>query len=286
MLAGGSADLVQNAFRVDLVDDVTKRPRVQAASGPSVLLTYMLLNNQDPVLKDRRVRQAIALALDRPALVAAKFGGRAVLATGLMPPTHWSYNPDVPRWDHDIARAKQLLDEAGLRADARGIRLRLVYKTSADAFRVSIARQIANQLGEVGIAVEVRPFEFGTFFTDIKRGNYQIATMQSPEITEPDFYYTFFHSTRWPSAKDPNATNRWRYTNPALDKLVEDGRGELDPARRKQLYAEAQRIIAEDLPIIPLWHEDNIILANTTVRDYRIVPNARFIGLVHASKSP
>src|SRR5690606_37582349 len=121
----GSADLVQNAFRVDLVDDVTKRPRVEVATGPSVILTYMLINNQDPVLSDPRVRQAIALALDREALVAAKFGGRAVLATGLLPPTHWAYNSDVARWHHDRARAEKLLDDAGLPRDASGIRLSL-----------------------------------------------------------------------------------------------------------------------------------------------------------------
>lgn len=286
MLVGGSADLIQNAFRVDLVDDVTTRPRVQVASAPSVLLTYMMLNNQDPILKDVRVRQAIALALDRKALVEAKLGGRAVLATGLLPPSHWAYNGDVPRWHHDRERAKQLLDEAGLVPDARGIRLSLVYKTSADQFRVSLARVIAAQLREVGIAVEVRPFEFATFFADVKKGNYQIATMQSPEITEPDFYHWAFHSSRWPSPKDPDGGNRWRYKNTELDRLVEEGRRELDRDKRKQLYAEAQRIVAEELPIIPLWHEDNVVLANVDVRGFQIVPNARFIGLVGTSKSP
>src|SRR5262249_39296218 len=158
MLVGGSADLVQNAVRNDLVDDVIKRPRVRLESGPSVLLTYMLINNQDPVLADRRVRQAIALALDRNAIVGAKFSGRAVLATGILPPTHWAYNPNVTHWQHDIARANQLLDEVGLHPDARGVRLHLVYKTSADAFRLSIARVIASQLAQVGIDVEIRPF--------------------------------------------------------------------------------------------------------------------------------
>ncbi len=286
MIVGGSADLVQNSFRVDLVDDVVKRPRVQVDSGPSVLLTYMLINNQDPVLKDQRVRQAIALALDREALVAAKYGGRAVLATGLLPPTHWAYNGDVARWHHDRARAEKLLDEAGLPRDASGIRFSLVYKTSADAFRVSIARVIAAQLREVGIAVEVRPFEFATFFADVKKGNYQIATMQSPEITEPDFYRWFFHSERWPSAKDPDGGNRVRYANTELDRLVEEGRRELDRDKRKTLYGEAQRITAEELPIIPLWHENNVVLTNVDVRGFEIVPNARFIGLVGTSKTP
>ena len=286
MLVGGSADLVQNSVRLDLIDDVVKRPRVRVESAPSVLLTYMLFNNQDPVLKDPRVRRAIALALDRRSIVAAKYGGRAVLATGILPPTHWAYNPEVARYDHDIARARQLLDEAGLRPNARGVRLHLVYKTSADAFRVTIARVIAGQLAAVGIDVEVRSFEFGTFFADIKRGNYQIATMQSPEIVEPDFHYWFFHSSRFPTTKDPDGSNRWRYKNPAIDMLVEAGRAELDLAKRKQIYGEVQRIIAEDLPIVPLWHEDNVVLSNVDVKGYTIVPNARFIGLVGAAKSP
>jgi peptide/nickel transport system substrate-binding protein len=286
MLVGGSADLIQNAVRNDLVDDVIKRPRVQLMAGPSVLLSYMLINNLDPALKDKRVRQAIALALDRNAIINAKFSGRAVTATGILPPTHWAYNGDVTRWSHDIARAKQLLDEAGFKPNASGVRLRLVYKTSADAFRVSIARVIAAQLAQVGIEVEVRSFEFGTFFSDVKKGNYQIATMQSPEITEPDFHHWFFHSSKWPTTKDPDGSNRWRYKNEEVDRLVEAGRTELDPAKRKLIYADAQRIIADELPIIPLWHEDNVALANVTLKGYQIVPNARFIGLVGTAKSP
>ncbi len=286
MLVGGSADLVQNAVRPDLVDDVAKRPRVEVTAGASVLLTYMLINNTDPVLRDVRVRRAIALALDRDALIAAKFSGRAVSATGLLPPTHWAYSGDVPRYPHDLERANALLDAAGLRPDARGVRLRMVYKTSADAFRVAIARVLASQLARVGIEVEVRSFEFATFFADIKKGNYQIATMQSPEITEPDFYFWFFHSSRWPSPKDPDGSNRWRYTNPEMDRLVEAGRAELDVSARKALYAEAQRLAATDLPVIPLWHEDNVVLRNVDVKDYQIVPNARFVGLAGTSKSP
>ncbi len=285
MLVGGSADLVQNAVRLDLIEDVVKRPRVQVASAPSVILTYMLLNNLDPALKDKRVRQAIALAIDRPAIVSAKYGGRAVLATGVLPPAHWCYEGNVAHWDHDLARARALLDEAGLRPDASGVRLRLVYKTSADAFRVTIARVLAAQLAEVGIAVEVRSFEFATFFADVKKGNYQIATMQSPEITEPDFLLWFFHSSRWPTTKDPDGSNRWRYRNETVDRLVMDARSELDPAKRKAMYAEVQRIVADELPIIPLWHEDNVVLSNVDVQGYQIVPNARLIGLVSATKT-
>ncbi|MBV8762769.1 MAG: ABC transporter substrate-binding protein [Deltaproteobacteria bacterium] len=285
MMAGGSVDILQNT-QPDLVDDIAERPRVKLAAGPSVLLTYMLLNNEDKVLRDHRVREAIALALDRPTLVAAKFGGRAVMATGLLPPLHWAYTADVPHYTRDLSRAKQLLDEAGYKPGPDGIRLRLTYKTSSVPFRVGLARALAAQLGDVGIAVEVRPFEFATFFADIKKGNYEIATMQSSEIAEPDFYYFYFHSSRIPDAKDPDGGNRWRYRNAEVDRLTLAGRTELDRDKRKAIYAQVQRIVAEDLPIIPLWHEDNVALSNVDVQGYTIVPNARFVGLIGASKSP
>ncbi|HSN25220.1 MAG TPA: ABC transporter substrate-binding protein [Kofleriaceae bacterium] len=285
MMAGGSVDILQNT-QPDLVDDIAKRPRVKLQAGPSVILTYMMLNNDDPVLKDHRVREAIALAIDRPTVVAAKFGGRAVLATGLLPPLHWAYNPDVPHYTRDLARARQLLDEAGYKPGPDGIRLRLTYKTSSVPFRVGLARALASQLGDVGIAVEVRPFEFATFFADIKKGNYQLATMQTSEITEPDFYYNYFNSERIPDRKDPDGGNRWRYRSAEVDRLTLAGRTELDRERRKAIYAQVQRIVAEDVPIIPLWHEDNVALSNVDVQGYTIVPNARFVGLIGASKLP
>ena len=285
MLVGGSVDVLQNAARADLVDDIAAEPRVR---GDGVrltsILTYMLINTEDPTLRDLRVREAIALALDRPAIIAAQFEGRAVLATGLLAPAHPDYNGDVPRWTRDLPRANALLDEAGLPRGDGGIRAHLVYKTSSDAFRVTVARVIASQLGEVGLDVEVRAFEFATFFADIKKGSYQIATMQTSEITGPDYYFPYFNSERIPTATDPDGNNRTRYRNADVDRLTEAGRHELDAGKRRPMYDEVQRIVARDLPIIPLWHEDNVVLTNVDIEGYTIAPNARFGGLSGAAK--
>lgn len=289
MLVGGSADLIQNGVRLDLLDDVRDRPRVHLETGPSVFLTYLMMNNADPLLKDPRVRQAIALTLDRPAIIAAKFGGRATLATGLLPPGHWAYNGEVARWNRDLPRAKALLDAAGF-PDPDGAgprpRMKLVYKTSSDAFRVSVARVIAAQLAEAGIEVDVRPFEFATFFADVKKGTYQLATMQTSEITEPDYYYMYFNSSRIPTKQEPDGGNRWRYVSPEVDRLTVEGRREPDRDKRRALYAEVQRQVAQDVPVVPLWHEDNVVLTNVDVRGYTISPIARLAGLVGTSKSP
>jgi peptide/nickel transport system substrate-binding protein len=220
-------------------------------------------------------------------VIAAKLGGHAVPATGLMAPGHWAYAGDVERWDHDADRARRLLDEAGLTdPDGPGPRprLRLTYKTSSDQFRVAIARVLAAQLGEVGIEVDVRAFEFATFFADVKKGQYQLASMQTTDIGEPDFYLTYFHSDRIPSKADPDAGNRWRYRNARVDELVVQGRTELDRARRLAMYAEVQQIVAREVPIVPLWHEDNVVVANRDVTGYTITPNARLSGLVTTIK--
>lgn len=289
MLVGGSADLAQNSVRLDLIDDVVKRGRLEVVSGKSTILSYLMMNNEDPILKDVRVRQAIALALDRPAIVGAKFSGRATLATGLLPPGHWAYEPEADRWDRDLPRAKALLDAAGLPdPDGDGPRMRahFTYKTSSDQFRVAVARVIAAQLRDVGLAVEVRAFEFGTFFADIKQGSFQLASMQTTEITEPDFYFAYFSSTRIPTPQNPSANNRWRYRNARVDELVEAGRRELDVEARKTIYREVQRIVAHEVPVVALWHEDNVVLAHPEVSGYALYPNARYTGLATAVKTP
>lgn len=289
MLVGGSADLGQNAVRLDLLDDVARRGDLVVTSDKSAVLTYLMMNNEDPILRDVRVRQAIAYALDRRAIVEAKFSGRAVLATGLIPPGTWAYEPNVTRYDHDAARAGELLDAAGYPdPDGPGPRprLSLVYKTSSDQFRVAVARVIGAQLGRVGIAVDVRAFEFGTFFADVKAGSYQLASMQTLDISDPDYLRTYFSSTRIPTPTDKNANNRWRFRNATFDRLVEDGRRVLDPAERKRIYGRAQQILADEVPVVFLWHEDNVVLAHRGVTGFRIVPNGRIAGLATARKDP
>jgi peptide/nickel transport system substrate-binding protein len=285
MLVGGSADLTQNTVRPDLLDAVLEQPRVQMLSGPSAILSYLMFHNEDPILRDVRVRRALALAIDREKLVRGKLGGRAVLARGLIPPGHWAFSPDVPLVPFDPDESRRLLDAAGF-PDPPGPapRFHLTYKTSTDVFRVGMARQIAGMLGEVGVEVEVRPFEFATFFADIKKGNYQMASMQTAEIPDPDLHWQYFHSERVPTPEFPDHNNRWRYRSAAADALIERGRYALDRQDRVAIYAELDRLLLTDLPIVPLWHEDNVVVANKDVRGYVVVPTARLGGLVGVEK--
>jgi peptide/nickel transport system substrate-binding protein len=287
MLAGGSADLTLNSMRIDLVDDLSQGRRVELATGPGLKLTYIMMNGQDPALRDVRVRRAIAHAIDRELTMRSKLDGRALLATGLLPPGSWADNRAVETYRHDPDRARALLDEAGF-PDPDGPggrpRLRLTYKTSSDQVRVALARVWAAQLAEVGIAVEVQSFEWNTVFADYKAGNYQLGSLQSAAITEPDFLYAYFNSSRIPTPLDPNALNRVRYASDRVDQLTELARRTADRTARRAAYAELQAILARDLPIIPLWHEANVAVMNTDLRGFELLPNASLYGLLGASK--
>jgi peptide/nickel transport system substrate-binding protein len=286
VMVGGSGDFMQNVVRLDIVDRVA-RGRLKTETGPSAILTYVLVNNADPALGNARVRQAIALAIDREKIVRHKLGGHAIIATGLLPPGHWAYTGEVTKWGYDPARARQLLDEAGY-PDPDGPggapRLRLTYKTTTDGMRVAIARAIAQQLGEVGIEVEVRSFEFGVLLADLKKRSFQLSGMQTTEIIEPDMYWPYFHSERIPTPAAPDGLNRSSYRSAEADRLIALGRRTIDREARGAIYRDLQRLMAEELPIVPLWHEDNIAILHRDVAGYVTVPHARITGLARAHK--
>jgi peptide/nickel transport system substrate-binding protein len=284
---GGSADLVQNALPPLLLDHVAEYPHLEVRSAPSFKLTYIVFNMRHPALQDVRVRQAVALAIDREAIIAQKFSQRARLATGLLAPEHWAYDGEVTVYPYDPERARALLDAAGYPEGPNGEpRFSLVFKVTTNRFRRSLVQLMAYQLGQVGIAVEVQAYEWGTFMGDLRSGNFDLATLQWPSVVEPDLFYGVFHSSQIPPANNHQGANRGGYSNPAMDALLEEARGEIDPARRGELYGRVQRLAADELPYVSLWHEDNFVVTRVGLVGYEMVPNARFTYLPSARWVP
>jgi peptide/nickel transport system substrate-binding protein len=234
------------------------------------------------------VRQAIACAIDRRAIVASKLRGHAVLADSLLPPGNPYHASGITAWPYDPARARRLLDEAGFPdpdGDGPEPRLRLTWKTSAQRFRVALAQVMARQLAAVGIEVDVRPFEFATFMDDVKKGNFQIFSLQATDVIEPDMLRAFLHSSRIPTEATHFAgNNRFRYRNPTVDAWLDQGAAASDPARRREIYARVQRVLGDQLPMLPLWHDDNVVAARRGIAGYALSPTAGLGGLVTAHR--
>jgi len=249
-------------------------------SDTGINYAYLVFNLRDPQLQDRRLREAIALAIDRDKLIQYRLKGLARKATGILSPSNWFYEGQVEQYHYDPERAKALLDEAGFKdPDGAGPlpRLRLSLKTSNKRDRVAMARAIAEDLKAVGIELEIRSYEWGTFLRDLKTGNFQIGSSTWVGVTEPDIYYLAFHSSQFP----PEGANRGFYSNPKVDRLLEKGREETASAARKAIYSEVQKILAHDLPYVSLWYEDNVVFTRPAVEGYTLRPDASLIGLTH-----
>lgn len=232
--------------------------RFETRSAEGISTMYLGFHTASSKLDDVRVRRAIAHAIDRELLVRAKYDGLARVTESWIPRGHWAEVGDLERLDFDPAEARRLLGAAGF-DDPPGPdpRMRLVLRTTSERFRQSIARAIAAMLKDVGIEVDVRPSEAATLISDLNRGRFEITLLQVPEVIEPHVLSWFFDSARVPGPNSEGA-NRWRYRNPELDRLFEVGRTRIDPAKRRAAYRDVQRILARDLPVLPLWQPDTV----------------------------
>ena len=271
-LRKGSADLESNALTPDLEVALEREPRLEVMRGPGTRLGYLAFNLRDPVLKDVRVRQAMAYAIDRQPLIHSLMRDSARPAVSVLPPESWAYDPNVRQYAHDPQRARQLLDEAGY-SEHFGVRFHLTMKTSTEESSRALAAVLQQQLREVGIALEIRSFEPATFFSDITHGEFQLYSLRWVGGNEdPDIFEYAFHSANI----IPNGANRQFYQNPQVDQLIDRARTELDQKRRKQDYAQIQQILAKELPYIDLWYLDNVLVHSKRVQQVELNPSGNF----------
>jgi peptide/nickel transport system substrate-binding protein len=267
-LKKGSADLASNVVTLDMVHALESAPNLKVESGASSVVIYMTFNVTDPLLKDKRVRQAVACAIDRQAIVDAIWRGQARLANTLLPAGHWAAASDaeMAQYPHDVARAQRLLDEAGFPAGKDGVRLRLTMKTSTDETTRLMAVVLQQQLRAAGIALEIRSAEFGTFYADVTHGAFQIYALRWIGSNEdPDIFRYAYGTGSFP----PKGGNRGRYSNARVDALLTAAAAETDQAKRRVAYVEVQKILAEELPGIPLWYPNNEVVHTRRISNVR-----------------
>lgn len=278
-LANGGVHLVQNALDPDLLPWLAGRPELELLVSPGTTFQYLGMNLRDPRLADRRVREAIAAGIDREAVVHHLLRDTARPASGLLPPSHWAFTADVARHPHDPARARELLRTAGIGPDAEAALRRLSYKTSTVELRRRIAEVFQHDLADVGLLVDVRSYEWATFYDDIKRGNFELYALAWVGVRDPDIYFRMFHSTMRP----PSGVNRGGYASPAMDALLAAARTTEDRDERRRLYGDVQRLAAEDLPIVPLWWADNVVVKHRALAGFVPAPDGSLRSLAHAT---
>jgi peptide/nickel transport system substrate-binding protein len=271
-LRKGSGDIAINSLTPDTVLTLAREPSLAVENSPGTRLGYLAFNLRDPILKNVQVRQALAYAIDRQPMIEYLWRNEAQPAHSILPTQSWAYNGDVPLYPHDPARANQLLDAAGF-PTVNGVRFHITMKTSTDENTRLMVAVIQQQLRQVGIALDIRSFEFATFFSDVTHGAFQMYGLRWIGGNEdPDIFEYAFDSAKFP----PNGANRGFYSNPKIDALIDQARRSVDPAVRKPLYAEVQRILAEDVPYINLWYFDNVMVHTRRVHNLKMNPAGNY----------
>ncbi len=278
----GAIDFMQNDLEPDMLPWLKSQTHADVTAHQGTTFQYIGINLTHPILKQLKVRQALAHAIDRGRIIRHLLKDAAVAANGLISPLNEAYDESLVVWPYDPVKAKQLLDDAGFTdpdGDGPRARFRLSYKTTNIDLRRRIAEALKEQLLQVGIELEIRSYEWGTFFSDVKKGNFHLYSLAWVGIRDPDVLHQILHSASVP----PNGDNRGRYANPQVDRLLERGRVTMEPAERKRIYGAAQRLIALDLPFVPLWWQKNVIAQTTNVQGFIPYPDGDLISLKNVS---
>lgn len=274
-LRKGSIDMVINDLSPDIVAGLRRSTNLQVVTAPGTDYAYLGFNLRDPILQNAALRQAIGYAVDTQAIVDHLRQGLALPATTIVPPMSWAHNAAIFRFTRDLPKARALLDAAGFPdpdGDGPAPRLTLSLKTStAEAYRLQAA-VLQQQLAEVGIALELRSYEFATLFADVIRGNVQLYTLQWVGVTDPDMLRRAFHSSQVP----PAGFNRGHYRNEDVDRLIDAATASLVDDERRHLYGLAQDLIARDAPYISLWYKTNLVVAQPHLTGLALSATADF----------
>lgn len=276
-LMRGEVDLVQGDLPQELAAWLRRQPGVRVETTRGSTFSYLGFNLEDPVTGRLEVRRAIAHALDRQAIVEHLFQGTARPADALLAPDHWAGAPDLPAYEHDPHQSRALLAAAGY---GLGEPVRISYKTSNNPFRLRLATVIQHQLREVGIEVDVRSYDWGTFYADIRSGRFQMFSLSWVGLKMPDAFRYLYHSAAVP----PEGANRGRYASPRADALIEAAEGDLTMEDRAGVYRELQALLLEELPYVPLWYEDHVLALRQGVRGYSLNADGNYDGLIRVSR--
>ena len=223
---------------------------------PSNDYWYLALNEARPPCNDVRVRQAIAYAIDRDAIVAATSYGTAAKNELAIPEGNPWYT-HYGRYRYDIEQAKRLLSEA--KASPRNLDMLV---TNEYPETVTAAQIIADNLAPLGITVNIRTVDFATWLDEQNSGHFDMLMMGWLGNIDPDdFYYAQHHTD--------GTSNAQKYSNPEVDRLLDAGRVQTDQHARAEIYRKAATIIADDCSYIYLYNPSVIQAWNPSLSGYQ-----------------
>ena len=258
-LKSGQVDMI-NRFPLNEVKKSQNEQSFAVINEPSPGFEGIVLNTANEKFKDKRVRQAIDKALDRNAIVSVALSGVGTPAHSALSKSSWAYDEALDKAPaQDIEGAKKLLAEAG---KAEGFSFTI--QTDTDPISQQVCQVIQKQLKAINIDMQIQKMDFGTLLDRGKKGDFEAATISWSGRMDPDGnLYDWFHTG--------TSMNYMKYSNPAVDELLEKARGLTDQNQRKGMYQQIMAQLSEDEPYIFLYHDNNVFGLSKKIEGF--VPN-------------
>ncbi|MDQ0198746.1 glutathione ABC transporter substrate-binding protein [Neobacillus ginsengisoli] len=264
MLETGEAQIAE-PLSVTMMDTVEASSNSEVYRSEGYGTEYIGFNVTKKPFNDVRVRKAIAHAIEMDSIIKGVYNNVGKKANSLMGSKVFGYSPDLKAYDYNLNEAKKLLAEAGY---PNGFETTLLTMDSKE--RVNLAEVVQSQLKGIGIKVNVRVMEYGTFVQQVNKGDSEMFILSWRNATGDADYnqYNLFHT-----ASQGPAGNTFFYSNKQVDGLIDAARREKDEQKRITLYAEAQALEMKDAPYIPVRVIENVAAVAKNVKGFSISPS-------------
>lgn len=272
-LIKGDIDIAQNAIDPDKIAAIQKSQNnnFTILSAPKLSTTFLAFNMRDPIFNNLKVRQAIAYAIDRQSLLQFRLQKQGILATNMFPPNNYYFDNTISSIPFNPQRAKTLLKDANIQEPISFS----IKVSSSSKSSIEVAKAIAANLKDVGLSPTVELLENSIFIDQIKRGIAKVWISSWVGFKDPDHLRFAFASNMIP----PLGGNRGAFTNHSIDELLQEGREELNPIKRKKIYDQAQQLLAGELPYVYLWHNLNIAVISKNVEGFQLYADGNYTSL-------
>nr|WP_245350163.1 ABC transporter substrate-binding protein [Cytobacillus eiseniae] len=282
-LESGDIDLVHSPLSPQDIKRLKDNDQFVVEELEGLGFTYLNFNQKHPILADLKVRQAISHLVNKEVISADIYQGMDTPGTSPIIPASWAFDDSIAGFPYDTDRAAELFKEAGWEdtdgdsiLDKDGEKLSIILSThSEDPNRMQAVEYLQNEFTKYGVETEVQTSEWPTFSTALQEGNFDISLVGWLNLIDPDrSFYNPFHTN--------GGSNYGKYSNPAVDKLVEDGRTALDLEERKSIYQEAAKIVTEEVAYNVLLYQGYIVMHNKNLKGFDPHPRGSLYGLKNA----
>ena len=254
-LERGEIHIAEGLSPVEL-DVLAKNKRLVVQSHEAMNVAYLTMNVEKPPLDNLRVRQAIACAIDKRALLQIGYGGNAEVAVSMVPPTLWGHDKSLQDEPFDLAKAKRLLvaaaDEDGIKLP---IKLELSVMNQARTYLqqpLPMAGFLKDSLSQIGIQVSIRGRDVNEHFRALMAGEHELGLAGwNSDNNDPD---NFLYQLLDPDNIGVSGNNLSRFRSERLHELLLAGQTEMNQEKRLRIYSDAQKLILQEVPVIPLAH--------------------------------